>query len=41
MNLRMFVSSKEEFDEMIKRCYEELTDRHVLFVNNVVDYYNL
>ena len=40
MNLRMFVSTKEEFDEMIKRCYEELTDRHVLFVKNV-DEYNL
>ena len=40
MSLRMFVSSEKEFNEMIKRCYEELTDRHVLFVKNV-DEYNL
>jgi hypothetical protein len=40
MNLRMFVSNRKEFDEMIKRCYEELTDKHVLFVKNI-DEYNL
>jgi len=40
ISLRMFVSSEKEFNEMIKRCYEELTDRHVLFVKNI-DEYNL
>jgi hypothetical protein len=40
MNLRMFVSTEEEFNEMIKRCYEELTDKHVVFVKNI-DEYNL
>ena len=29
MNLRMFVSSKEEFEEMIGICFEELTDKIV------------
>ena len=29
MSLRMFVSSKEEFEEMIGICYEELTDKIV------------
>jgi hypothetical protein len=23
---------------MIKRCYEELTDKHVVFVKNIDDY---
>jgi len=40
ISLRMFVSSEEEFNEMIKRCYEDLTDKHVLFVKNI-DEYNL
>jgi hypothetical protein len=40
MTLRPFVSSEEEFNEMIKRCYEDLTDKHVLFVKNI-DEYNL
>ena len=31
---------EEEFNEMIKRCYEELTDKHVVFVKNI-DEYNL
>jgi hypothetical protein len=31
MSLRMFVSSEEEFNEMIKRCYEELTDKIVRY----------
>jgi hypothetical protein len=38
MSLRMFVSSKEEFEEMIGICYEELTDKIVrnseLWVDN-------
>jgi len=38
MNLRMFVSSDKEFDEMIKICYEELTDKPVSFVKNIYDY---
>ena len=38
MSLRMFVSTEEEFNEMIKRCYEELTDKHVVFVKNIDDY---
>lgn len=40
ISLRMFVSSEKEFDEMIKRCFEELTDKHVLFTKNM-DEYNL
>jgi hypothetical protein len=40
MSLRMFVSTKEKFEEMIKRCFEDLTDKHVLFVKNI-DEYNL
>jgi hypothetical protein len=40
ISLRMFVSSEEEFDEMIKKCFEELTDKHVLFTKNM-DEYNL
>ena len=40
MSLRMFMSSEKEFNEMIKRCYEELTDKHVSFVKNI-DEYNL
>jgi hypothetical protein len=40
MSLRVFVSSKEEFDEMIKKCFEELTDKHVVFTKNM-DEYNL
>jgi hypothetical protein len=28
----------KEFNEMIKRCYEELTDKHVVFVKNIDDY---
>lgn len=39
-SLRMFVSTEKEFNEMIKRCYEELTDKHVVFVKNI-DEYNL
>ena len=39
-SLRMFVSTEEEFNEMIKRCYEELTEKHVSFVKNI-DEYNL
>ena len=31
MSLRMFVSSKEEFEEMIGICYEELTDKIVRY----------
>jgi hypothetical protein len=38
MSLRMFVSSDKEFDEMIKICYEELTDKPVSFVKNIDDY---
>lgn len=38
ISLRMFISSEEEFDEMIKRCFEELTDKHVVFVKNMDDY---
>jgi len=34
----MFVSSDKEFDEMIKICYEELTDKPVSFVKNIDDY---
>jgi len=29
ISLRMFVSSKEEFEEMIMICFEELTDKIV------------
>ena len=39
MSLRMFVSSEEEFEEMIKRCYEEITDKHVLYSEIWVDNY--
>ena len=39
MSLRMFVSSEEEFEEMIKRCYEELTGKHVLYSEIWVDNY--
>lgn len=38
MSLRMFVSSDKEFDEMIKICYKELTDKPVSFVKNIDDY---
>ena len=31
MSLRMFVSSKEEFEEMIGICFEELTDKIVRY----------
>lgn len=31
MSLRMFVSTKEEFEEMIKICFEELTDKLVRY----------
>ena len=38
ISLRMFVSSKEEFEEMIMICFEELTDKIVrsseMWVNN-------
>jgi hypothetical protein len=40
MNLRVFVTSEKEFNEMIKRCFEELTDKDVLFIKNI-DEYNL
>ena len=39
MSLRMFVSSEEEFNEMIKRCFEELTDKHVIDSNIWIDNY--
>ena len=38
MSLRMFVSTEEEFNEMIGICFEDLTDKHVLFVKNIDDY---
>jgi hypothetical protein len=38
ISLRMFVASKEEFEEMIMICFEELTDKIVrsseMWVNN-------
>ena len=37
ISLRMFVSSEEEFEEMIEICYEELTDNHVLYSQIWVD----
>jgi hypothetical protein len=40
MSLRMFMSSEKEFNEMIAKCYEELTDKPVSFVKNI-DEYNL
>jgi len=40
MSLRMFVSTEEKFEEMIAICFEDLTDKHVLFVKNI-DEYNL
>ena len=39
MSLRMFVSSEEEFEEMIKKCYEEITDKHVLYSEIWIDNY--
>jgi len=39
MSLRMFVSSDEEFKEMIERCYEELTGKHVLYSDIWIDNY--
>jgi hypothetical protein len=37
MTLRMFVSSKEEFVEMIGKCYEELTDKSVRYSELWID----
>ena len=39
MSLRMFVSSKEEFEEMIKICFEELTDKLVRYSEIWADNY--
>lgn len=39
MSLRMFVSSDEEFEEMIQICYEELTDKPVLYSEIWIDNY--
>jgi len=39
MSLRMFVSSDEEFKEMIEICYEEFTDKPVLYSEIWVDNY--
>jgi hypothetical protein len=39
MSLRMFVSSDEEFKEMIKICYEELTDKPVRYSDIWIDNY--
>ncbi len=39
MSLRMFVSSDEEFKEMIERCYEELTGKHVSYSDIWIDNY--
>lgn len=39
MSLRMFVSSEEELEEMITRCYEELTDKHVIESEIWIDNY--
>jgi len=37
MSLRMFVSSKEEFEEMIGICFEELTDKIVRYSELWID----
>ena len=37
MSLRMFVSSDEEFEEMIKICYEELTNKIVRYSEMWID----
>jgi len=37
MSLRMFVSNKEEFEEMIKMCYEELTNNPVKYSETWAD----
>jgi len=37
MSLRMFVSSDEEFKEMIELCYEELTDKPVRYSDIWID----
>ncbi len=39
MSLRAFVSSKEEFVEMIGKCYEELTDKPVRYSELLIDNY--
>ena len=39
MSLRMFVSTKEEFEEMIKICFEELTDKLVRYSEIWADNY--
>jgi hypothetical protein len=39
MSLRMFVSSDEEFKEMIEICYEELTDKPVRYSDIWIDNY--
>jgi hypothetical protein len=39
MSLRMFVTSEEELEEMIKICFEELTDKPVLYSEIWVDNY--
>jgi hypothetical protein len=37
MSLRMFVSTEEEFEEMIMICFEELTDKIVRYSEMWVD----
>jgi hypothetical protein len=37
MSLRTFVSSNEEFEEMIGKCYEELTDKIVRYSELWID----
>ena len=39
MSLRMFVSTEEELKEMIKICYEELTDKPVRYSDIWIDNY--
>ena len=37
MSLRMFVSTEEEFEEMIMICFEELTDKIVRYSEMWID----
>lgn len=37
MRLRMFVSTEEELEEMIKLCFEELTDKPVRYSEIWID----
>jgi hypothetical protein len=39
MSLRMFVTSEEELEEMIKICFEELTNKHVIYSEIWIDNY--